>query len=399
MAEWVAFLTADSALRLPPGERVAIVSPPESGPRVTVQISSEYLPPPADAVPRGLLIEVRGASAQPVEKVVDWFLGIGGEFSPLLTLIGNAFIGDPDLLVAYDVSAGLSAREWIQQYRGQPAVNPPNSRPISVAELGPALDAANKAPQRDRWGRAVANYREALRHWKPGDELMAVEHLQIAGETLTPISIARVVSESGKTETELADQWGFDARQERVGTFMSRQVSLEETYRGDDQLRRDVRDASNGFEHGFMTFAEARALAERARDQAARLIRAAILREAVLGATEVTALTRGPFEIPLALAPTRHLWRGNIEVDDEQALEPAQPPLLLKNWDLKIISSEETEHGEIRMQTEHSSGGPPDGAKVTPKKKVTIMPVGLGEGAVPPRITTDQITVDEQESG
>ncbi len=397
MAFWVAYLKADSALRLARGERIAILTPAGPAPLFSVLVDNDYQPAPADALPRGLLIEVRGESEGSLEEVVDQLLDIGGQLLPLLTLAGNAFIGDVHLDVAYEVTPSVNRRPWIQRYVGHTEPSPTTTRPISHRELGPLIEAANIYPDRDRWGRAVANYREALRHWRSGDALMAVEHLQIAAETMTPLCTARVVKASGKTREAYAAELGFDASRGNLESFLASQVRLKEIYDGDNALRRDVENASNGFEHGFKNFGEAKALAEDSRDRAARLIRAALLREVGLDAPAVQALTSGTFEVPLGLVPIQHLWRGTLEVGDEGLLNPGEPPLVLKDWNMRIVASEEESSGQIRMRTDHDNCGPPDGAKLTLEKKLTIFSVGLGEGAVPPSSTIDRIIVTEEE--
>jgi hypothetical protein len=398
MGFWAAYLRADSALRLARGERVLIMTPQGAAPLLSVLIDNDYLASPADALPRGLRIEVRAESKGSLEEVVDQLLDAGGQLLPLLTLAGNAFVGDVHLDVAYEVTPSIGRRPWIQRYAGRDEPSPATTRPISHRELGPLIEAANTHPGRDRWGRAVANYREALRHWRSGDELMAVEHLQIAAETMTPLSAARVVKASGKTKEAYAAEFGFDPTKGNLESFLASRVRLDEIYGGDNALRRDVESASNGFEHGFKDFTDAKALAESSRDRAARLIRMALLREVGLDQAAVQTLASGTFEVPLGLVPIQHLWRGTLEVDDEGLLDPGEPPLVLKDWRMKIIESKEEASGQIRMRTDHQSDGPPDGAKLTLEKKLTIFSVGLGEGAVSPSSTIDRVEVNEGES-
>lgn len=386
LGRWVAYLRADSALRLARGERVGVMTPPGEGPFFATLIGSDYLPAPADAIPAVLLIEVRGESGRPLEEVVDQLLNIGGQLLPLLTLAGNAFVDDVHLDVAYEVTPSVQKRPWIQRYTGLVEPSPPTTRLISRRELGPLIEAANVQPERDRWGRAVANYREALRHWRPGDELMAVEHLQIAAETLTPISTARVLREAGLTKEGYAESLGFESSKGDMENFVASRIRLDEIYSGDNVLRRDVENASNGFEHGFKDFTEAKVLAEHSRDAAARLIRIALLAELGLDSANMQGLTSGPFEVPLALSPIQHLWRGTLEVEDESSLGPGEPPLHLKDWRMEIVASQEEASGQIRMRTDHRQGGPPNGAKVTPEKKLTVLSVGLGEESVPPQL-------------
>jgi hypothetical protein len=226
---------------------------------------------------------------------------------------------------------------------------------------------------------------------------MAVEHLQIAAETMTPLSTARVVRASGGTREAYAADLGFDSSTGNLESFLASRVRLEEIYGGDNPLRREVENASNGFEHGFKDFGEAKALAESSRDRAAHLIRKALLREVGLDQAAVEALMSGTSEVPLGLVPIQHLWRGTLDVGDERMLNPGEPPLVLKDWRMKITASKEEASGQIRMRTDHDNGGPPDGAKLTLERKLTIFSVGLGENSVPPSTKIDRVEVTEDE--
>jgi hypothetical protein len=206
-----------------------------------------------------------------------------------------------------------------------------------------------------------------------------------------------MLKESGETKEAYAANLGFDASKGNLESYLASRVRLEVIYGGDNALRRDIENASNGFEHGFKSLDEAKVLAESARDRAARLIRAALLREVGLDSASVKGLTSATFEVPLGLVPIQHLWRGTLEVEDEELLNPGEPPLILKDWSMRIVASEEEPSGQIRMRTDHDNGGPPDGAKLTLEKKLTIFSVGLGEGTMSPSSTIDRVEVIESE--
>jgi hypothetical protein len=248
----------------------------------------------------------------------------------------------------------------------------------------------NPHPERDRVGLAIAYYREAIRHWKPGSELLAVVQLQIAAETITPVAVSRLLNERGLTRDQLAAELGYDPPKGPRDRFIASRVRLQEIYGGDNDLRRDVEQASNGYEHGLETFSQAKQTAERVRDQAAHLIRAALLREAGVRGDDFARLTADRYRVPLRLTPSQHFWQGKLNVDDEHMLTPGTDPITMRDWVISLRASEITPDGSLRVQEDHVTGNSPEGTTITFESKTTIVPVGVAPGGKVPTVRMSQ---------
>lgn len=389
MPDYVAYMFAPSAARFPRGVDIGIQGPPGSHPSQSLGVRSSYHEPPHEVLARGLLIEARGRTDS-LESAVNGLLDFGGQLLPALCLTANAFIEDVQLIAAYDVSRGLHERDWVQRYPDPEPAVPPNSREVPAQDFEALTSALMLHPDRDRIGLAIAFYREAIRHWKPGSELLAVEHLQIAAETITPAAVTRVLHETSLDRDQLADELGFDSKKGSRDHFLTSRIRLQEIYDGDNDLRRAVEQASNGYEHGLSTFAEAKETAERVRDQAAHLIRTALLREAGVRGDDFARLTADRYRVPLRLTPAQHFWRGKLNVEDEHVLTPGTDPITMRDWVISLRASEITPDGSLRVQEDQVTGNSPEGTTITLESKTTIIPVGVAPGGKVPTVRMSQ---------
>jgi hypothetical protein len=83
-------------------------------------------------------------------------------------------------------------------------------------------------------------------------------------------------------------------------------------FQGDDDCYQQARKASDGFEHGYESFTQLRALASAALDHAARYLREAILDLASLNESSRATLLGPAFAEPAGPWPiTSYIW-GNL---------------------------------------------------------------------------------------
>lgn len=142
----------------------------------------------------------------------------------------------------------------------------------------------------------MTQYALALGHWRPGHEILALAHLFIGMEALTPVALRRELSRSRLTEDELARSWGIEER--RAGarrTRLAAEVRRRTLFRGDEETATKARKASDGLEHGFLEFARVRKLAADARDKdrsllAGRNLRHLSSRDAGTRRTDIAAV-------------------------------------------------------------------------------------------------------------
>jgi hypothetical protein len=338
----------------------------------TVEVRSRYLPAPTDQLAHDLLIEVRVDARSLQDAANEGLQAAASQLLPL-TVAANAFVANPVLVSAYETSPGLSEREWVQRRQPAEEALPPNSREIAADTAGEFMRAAEHHPQRRRFGRVLAFYREALRYSETDSALLAVEFLQITAETLTPVLC------------EL-DNPGRKPSGEELG-----QTRLEKIYAGDKELRKRIEHLSNGFEHGFEDLGAAKDVARAIVGEASASIRAAIIRASGVSQPALADLLSARFSVPMPLLDTEYLYVGKLRVEDGARLAPrAEPILALRDWEVWPESSELLEDGSLLVRSAGSARASDAGATVTVETVVQRLPVGLPAGSRMPehRITS-----------
>jgi hypothetical protein len=345
------------------------------------RLRSRYLPVPAEHVARDLLFELR-LNAEDLEEAIN--SGIQGAHSQLLalTVAANAFADDPALECAYRIDPGVAEREWAQGYMPPQHPIPPNSRALD-AECAEALAAAaDRHPERLRFARVLAFYRESLRHARVGSSLLAVEYLHMAAETLTPVVRARLQRMLGVDETEMAKRLGVTLDSPNLSRRLLRAIRLQEIYGREQELARDVEQISNGFEHGSADLSDASQEARTVHTRAAERIRAAIIDVSGLPSTLRERLRGLGFTVPMPLFANEYVHVGTLLGVDERALAPGATPVQgLRNWKMRLDRSELKPDGALLVRTSSAAKGPADGASVNLGALVQVMPVGLPAGA------------------
>jgi hypothetical protein len=391
MPQYLVACFARSAVRLPPGQQIEVLlSPASTLPVTKVVVRSRYLPAPNEDAAAGLEIRVLG-QAPGVRRAAEWFGRVADEVLPIISLAGNGAIESARLLGAYDVSPNVAERDWLQTTSEDLEPEVRFAHKIEASVAGPVIDAVYANPSVSRVTRVISHYRDAILNWERGQELTATEHLQIAAETLTPVCVDRVLAKRGMTISELAAEWEFDRRRGAEKPFVASRLRLAEIYDGENDVRRDLERASNGYEHGDVSFEEAGALACKSRDRAAQLIRRAILRETGLGSGEIAALSASKFEPPLGIWAPRRMWLGTMAVQDE-AMLAADAALIRMRLSHRFKAAHLTNGGEFAVQVDlHGDGSVlPEGAAITPESQAVDMPVGLNPADQQPTVALSE---------
>ncbi len=156
--------------------------------------------------------------------------------------------------------------------------------------------------ERDRLLRASAQYFHALQEWGPGQEIMALAHIYIGMEVLTPVALRTHLSQYRIDKAELVAAWKIDIRQ------LDSEVKRRLLFNGDDDTYTKVRKASDGFEHGFLDFHDIRDTALDLREKAGAYLRQALFRLSGLPQSVAAELTEHPYTRPFQLEYTKYLW-------------------------------------------------------------------------------------------
>ncbi len=364
MGSYVVYCRCRSALRLPAGRAVRFEA--ESG-LPSVEVRSRYLCAPVENLARDLVIEMRTKAACLQDAVNE---GMQAAASQLLTLTvaANAFAANPVLISAYETTTDRNEREWVQRRQSGEEEVPPNSREIAAEMAGDFMRAVEHHPHRLRFGRVLAFYREALRYAETDSALLAVEFLQIAAETLTPILVQREHGEDDASTDEI------------------RQVRLERIYLGDDKLRRRVELLSNGFEHGFKDLGAAKDTAIEVVGAASSYVRSAIIRASGVAESVLAELLSPRFSVPMPLFDTEYLCRGKLRLADDRRLAPGSEPIeALSDWVVWPEAADLADDGSLLVRTSASAHARDPDASVTVHAVAQRMPVGLPAGARMPQ--------------
>jgi len=201
-------------------------------------------------------------------------------------------------------------------------------------------------PKETRLLRAAENYGESLRRIHPASPMQAAIHLWIAVESLTEVVTDRLKREyKVATLGDVGHKLGVNPAQ-RGGDPDPRAVRGEirrrEIFDGDDETHRALREASDGIEHGYLSFGEARGLVDQIFEPAARAVRRSILRESGIPRDDVQSLLGGIFTRPLPL------WRpvlvGEGGFAEDTAFDFARPAHMRLDSTLRVHSIDPAAH-------------------------------------------------------
>jgi hypothetical protein len=317
--------------------------PSEAGP-VNILYTSRWIKKSEEViVPGHLWIEIRGKGSNLEESLVP-YANAGLALLPVLALSANAAIGEPEVEIGFDSTPNVSERDYFQNY-----VLPESGvvhfvRHINVKATVALLDAINRHPEAERLRRAANQYRLSLDSWKLGRETLSLAHLWMALEALTKAKIrSECANRALGSERELANSLGVKLNQ------------LDSTIRRDLILNRDEecyeksKQASNGFEHGFLGYDKIRELSKDTRHRMVKYIRNAILELSGLETEPLRVLTADPFDKPMGYWPLVKYVRGRLlgESSELAAREKAYPFL---RWKPLINKCEVSEDGKINIQ-------------------------------------------------
>jgi hypothetical protein len=270
-----------------------------------------------EPIPRELWVEVCGP-----ESDLDRFMASAHDKAntlvSVMTFALNAATEHLQIDLALDACDHHQEHDFFQNCLPDETGLPRRARWLEAEEVGPLIEALLAHPDRDRLLRAVAQYEAALLYWHPGGELMAMAHLYMAMEALTPLAKRRSIGEFGSLEA-LAEAWGVEPRScsecgheyglsGQVDAEVRRRVLFQEQ----DEVYQGAKRASDGFEHGFMPMATVREGAIRHRDALSVLVRRATFDLIGVDPAAVAALLTETRDHPVAAISAQRYWRTTL---------------------------------------------------------------------------------------
>lgn len=342
------------------------------GGQVQVRISTRWEDLGLDnPVPRELWMAIR-STAPGVDAAVRSAANAASAIAMIISFCVNAVVEPPALHVAFNSTAGISRREFMEVFLPDESGLPRLGRWIDTDTLFAFGQATFASPEAPRIFRALAQYQAALRYWNTGSRVLVLAHLYIACEVLTK-AVQRVhQARLGLTEIEHARLLGVDVTQSNwrmmAGNFTRREYIFED----DRQVYDAARKASDDFEHGKADLGGVRQAADSVTRELFDLVRSAIL-SVVPSLDQAVAdqiMSKGPVDVsplykqvtgyivsdgpsdPLNLGADGELypalrWRSSIKAcrleDDKLVFEPEEtitvqfaPGLRFETRDLAI---------------------------------------------------------------
>lgn len=329
MANFIVVLGADSDARFTEDKSIRILSFPTAvGPVDITYLTRHSEEGYESPVPREMWIDVRGQAEAEFGDVIGAYANAGTQFIPTIAVSANAWVGDAEPKIAFEATPDATERSHFTNFvREESGTMPRPGRNIDTETTLSLIMAISGHPETERLRRAIQQYAMALGHWKMGHETMALAHLYIGMEALTPVAVRRERERQGADDDALAKAYGIDERRKgaRAGKLHS-EIRRQVLFRGDDEAASKARQASDGFEHGFLDFVKVRGLAQEVRDRTAKYLRTAILKLGDVDTETRNKLEAAPFDTPLRSFLSRYMWGTLLgEAEDMAAPDQAYP--------------------------------------------------------------------------
>jgi hypothetical protein len=275
-----------------------------------------------------LWIEARG-KASSLDQAASAFTAIARMIATVVGFTANTQVGMPEVHLGYDVTAGQSHRDFMEVFLPDERGLPREGRHVEPDELVRVVDGLGKSDESLRLLRALGQYGLALRHWHFGGEWLALAHLYMAVETLTPAVIRSRCARDSITEEDLLSRLGLEDRP-KLEAWARREI----IFGGDNETYRNARRASDGVEHGFLELDEVHKHAHAETSKVFAYVRHIMLD--LLGFAEAgqpDLYRRGPRDVQ----SLRRIIRGQLVGDgSDPAPTDVEYPFLTWNSSVKV---------------------------------------------------------------
>lgn len=352
---WIVQLTAKAAVRFDANGHLTIVA----GPASTLTVHGVRLrnhkcwatqdhSVGAPSFIGGFVAEAAGEFANK-DEAVSVLANLANPYFQVMALIANAAIEEPEDLLAYAPPVDRDdTGEFVVQRHSQARAPAARLRKVCAPEAMAVLQGLMGHPREERLHRAMAHYRMALNHLNPENRVLSAESLWMVVENTSRVVFDRLCSEHAidprarDAKHLLALAVGFQPKKLEEGYAPGVQALIDsgELNPGrlkrdnthldalDTHIRRDVllggdkacykqlREMSDGFEHGYMSFGDVRAKSAVA-DAAFTHLRHAILRE--IGIDDSSTLFDARYDTPQGV--WRPAFEGHGEYTDSSGRE------------------------------------------------------------------------------
>lgn len=307
MAEYVVVMRAQARLMLDLDEPI-ILSSLSSWGDISIVISTRHVDEGFEAaIPRELLIAVRGA-APSIEDALGEYHVRALTVAAIVAFCGNAAVEAPEPYLAYDDTPGELDREFMQVLHEAPPEYEPKKRPLPGRQTAAFFGHLSRLPG-SRYESLVAifaHYSAALNGWFLGGEAIALTYLWLAAEALAYLVIDVELARNESLE-EIADDYGMSREggvaKRKLRAFLRWKIG----FAGDQTLHDKVKEISDDNEHGSLSLHEAQTMAKEAAPKAFSALRAGIPGFVDSEGGETALLNNGDYRLPFDLSDRRIL--------------------------------------------------------------------------------------------
>lgn len=360
--EFRVVMRGPSAVIFRPGKNLLFEKfPTEFGP-VNIGYASRWLKrAEAVTVPGHLWIEVRGC-APDLERAIGPFANAGLVGVSIIATSANAAVGEPQVEVVFESTRGAKERDYFQSYVPPETGVLHTGRLIDLPATLAFLNSLKAHKDADRLLRATSQYNLALENWKFGHATMSLAHLWMAVEALTRVKIRAESAARGLSEPEeLAASLGIGLRD--LDATIRRQFILQ----GDTECYTQAKEASDGFEHGYLGFDRLLELSQQVRHRMAAYVRASIFDLAGVEENAKARLLSSTFAEALGHWPVVKYLRGTLRGDRDELAAPGNEYPFMR-WATGIKKCEFGEDGKLQVQLEEKlTAELADGISFSPK--------------------------------
>ncbi len=344
---WIVQLNAKAGFRLEDQQQVTIVA----GPATTLPVHGVRLrnhtcwatDDHSDGAPTfvgGFVVETAGEFANK-DEAVSVLANLANPYLHVLAVVTNAAVEEPEDLFAYSPPVDpKDTGEFVVQLHSQARSPAARLRRLGAADLMPVLEQLSDHPRAERLHRAMAHFRMALNNLSLENRVLSAESLWMVVENLSRVVSERFCDEHGvdtdarDAKHQVALAMGFQPKEFEEpnppavqalidsGELDPKRLKRDNTHLDalDSHIRRDVllgsdkvcyrqlREMSDGFEHGYMNFGDVRTKSA-VTDAAFGHLRRAILHE--IGVGDTSPLFDDRFDSPQAV------WRPAFECHGE----------------------------------------------------------------------------------
>lgn len=338
-ATFVTVLRAPSAALTLPGEGFELtLSDPPSRVRLRSRWRERGLEHP---VPMDLWVEVEGEGSS-LDEAVRRHAPLARGVASTFAFVANAAVEPLEVELAYDTTVDRAERGFLQVFVREPSTIPSGGRVVPADRLRPCFDAILALGPTPRLQRTLFQYDLALRNWQLGTEYQSLDHLWIAAENIAGLLLDRRISSNDRKE--FARALGITVDRKRPGDpnprwkqALTSWALLQLAFEGDRGAYDAAREATNGYEHGYVDLNDVQRQAVEATPVVFSHVRRSIADVLSLtGEYRDWLLGRAPVDV----ASARKIIRGKLlgEVADPTRLSAPGEEYPILRWRTRLSS-------------------------------------------------------------